>query len=150
VGGWALEGWRQSLECDAVCDHVKSKPKYCPAVSTGAIVGIVIACVVVVGVVVGVLVYFFIIKPKKAAAAPDQQAGQQKPSDETPGKRLADFSLLWHTRDFGANHAQSAFSRDKSRGRTADLTRKMPLTVESLRKLLQLIERGIVRPVKVK
>jgi hypothetical protein len=63
VGEWALD------VCDAVCDHVKSKPKYCPALSTGAIVGIVIACVVV-----GVLVYFFVIKPKKAAVAPDQQA----------------------------------------------------------------------------
>jgi hypothetical protein len=68
VGGWALD------VCDAVCDHVKSKPKYCPALSTGAIVGIVIACVVVVEVVVGVVVYFFVIKPKKAAVAPDQQA----------------------------------------------------------------------------
>jgi hypothetical protein len=77
VGERALEGWRQSLECDAVCDHVKSKPKYCRALSTEAIVGIVIACVVV----VGVLVYFFVIKPKKTAVAPDQQAGQQKPSD---------------------------------------------------------------------
>jgi hypothetical protein len=30
--------------------------------------------VVVLGVVVGVVVYFFVIKPKKAAVAPDQQA----------------------------------------------------------------------------
>jgi uncharacterized oligopeptide transporter (OPT) family protein len=58
-----------------------TKPKYCPALSTGAIVGIVIACVVVVGVVVGVLVYLFVINPKKAVVAPDHQAGQQKPSD---------------------------------------------------------------------
>jgi hypothetical protein len=58
-----------------------TKPKYCLALSTGAIVGIVIACVVVVGVVMGVLVCLFMNKPKKAAAAPDQQAGQQKLSD---------------------------------------------------------------------
>jgi flagellar basal body-associated protein FliL len=49
---------------------VKLKPKYCPALSTGAIVGIVIACVVVVGVVAGVLVYFFVINPKESAVTP--------------------------------------------------------------------------------
>jgi hypothetical protein len=85
VGGWALD------VCDAVCDHVKSKPKYCPALSNGAIVGIVIACVVVVAVVVGILVYFFVIKPKKAAVAPDQQAptsGPTKPYNQTPSKLM--------------------------------------------------------------
>jgi hypothetical protein len=74
VGGWALD------VCDAVCDHVKSKPKYCPALSTVAFVGIVIACVVVVGVVVGVLVYICVIKPKKAAVAPDQQTPTSGPA----------------------------------------------------------------------
>jgi flagellar basal body-associated protein FliL len=74
VGGWILDVY------NAVCDQVKSKPKYCPALSTGAIVGIVIACVVVVEVVVGVLVYFLVIKPKKAAVAPDQQAPTSGPA----------------------------------------------------------------------
>jgi hypothetical protein len=80
-GGWALEGGRQSLECDAVCHHVKSKPKDCPALSTGAIVGIVIACI---------LVYFFVIKPKKAAVAPDRQA----PQSPTSTNKRASKNLL--------------------------------------------------------
>jgi hypothetical protein len=67
--------------CDALCDIVKTKPKYCPLLSAGAIAGIVIGCVVVVGVVVGVLVYFFIIKRKKAAVT--SGPGSAKPT--SPG-----------------------------------------------------------------
>jgi uncharacterized membrane protein YgaE (UPF0421/DUF939 family) len=58
-----------------------TRPKYCPALSTGSIVGIAIACVVVVGVGVGVLVYLFVIKPRLPLANKHQQAGQQKPSE---------------------------------------------------------------------
>jgi hypothetical protein len=80
VAGLAFEGCRQSLECDAVCEQVKSERKYCPALSTGEIVGLMMACLVVVGVVVGVLVCLLVIKHKKAGVAPEQQAGQPKAS----------------------------------------------------------------------
>jgi hypothetical protein len=53
--------------CYDACD--KGDWDWCRSrgLSAGAIAGIVIAVVVVVGAVVGVCVYFFVIKPKKAA-----------------------------------------------------------------------------------
>jgi hypothetical protein len=58
--------------CDALCKEKHFS--WCP-LSAGAIAGIVIAVVVVVGAIIGVCVYFFVIKPKQAAAV----QGESKP-----------------------------------------------------------------------
>jgi hypothetical protein len=48
--------------CDTYCDEIKTKPDWCPALSTGAIIGIVIAVVVVVGAAVGAAIFFLVIR----------------------------------------------------------------------------------------
>jgi hypothetical protein len=55
--------------CEAYCDEIEKDPDWCPGLSVGAIIGIVVGSVVGVGAVAGALVYFLVIRPKKAAVA---------------------------------------------------------------------------------